>query len=80
LSHDDAAALRLLITGAGSAACLGLPVSADTAKIAQLADAHIRRWQRLEWSHSRLVQRYARMARELCESFYFEAESPADVI
>jgi hypothetical protein len=75
LPDDDARALRLLATARDTAVCLGLDASAGHAEVAETADAEIRRWQRFEWSYSLKTRKYAGIARQICEAFFFAAES-----
>lgn len=75
LPDDDRRALVRLATGQDAADCLGVPPDASRSALRKAADAEIRRWQAHEWSHSRLVQRHAQTARELCEAFYFATEA-----
>ncbi|TYB45711.1 GTPase [Actinomadura chibensis] len=74
LPDDDQGALVRLATGQDAAACLGLPPDAPSPAVCEAAGKEIRRWQVHEWSDSRVVQRHAETAREVCEAFYFAAE------
>ena len=77
LDEADTAALVALATGGGPAACLGLPEPgrAGDRLVAGAAAEAAARWRLLESGPSRLVQRHARTARELCEEFFFAAHA-----
>jgi hypothetical protein len=71
LGDDDLTRLRDLATGADDARRLGLGADAAPADVVAAADAQIPLWRRLEARPSRLLQRHARTARELCEHIFF---------
>ncbi|MFF3674442.1 dynamin family protein [Streptomyces sp. NPDC002120] len=79
LSAPDTEALLRLATGTTTAACLGLPepapgtTAAPSAHAARTAAEAAARWRQLEPGPSRVLQRHARTARELCEELYFRA-------
>ncbi|MFD4869385.1 GTPase [Streptomyces sp. NPDC058412] len=87
LSGPDTEALLRLATGTTTAACLGLPEPAPgttmsgsasasaSAHAARTAAEAAARWRQLESGPSRVLQRHARTARELCEELYFRAAS-----
>ncbi|MFI7355844.1 hypothetical protein ACIBTP_18055 [Streptomyces avidinii] len=82
LSGPDTEALLRLATGTTTAACLGLPEPAPgttasaSVHAARTAAEAAARWRQLESAPSRVLQRHARTARELCEELYFRAASP----
>ncbi|MFJ9548163.1 dynamin family protein [Streptomyces erythrochromogenes] len=82
LSEPDAESLLRLATGTTTAACLGLPEPAPGTTASQAAHAArtaadaAARWRQLESGPSRILQRHARTARELCEELYFRAAAP----
>ena len=75
LTDEDAAALVTLATAADPARCVGLDADANAGQLRQAADREILRWRRREDDPSRLVQRHARTAREVCEAIFFSANS-----
>ncbi|MEU6297744.1 GTPase [Streptomyces erythrochromogenes] len=83
LSEPDSVALLRLATGTTTAACLGLPepapgtTASQSAHAARTAAESAARWRRLESGPSRVLQRHARTARELCEELYFRAAASA---
>lgn len=77
LGDEDVARLRDLATGADDARRLGLAADADAEAIAAAAAAQVPLWRRLEARPSRVLQRHARVARELCERILFDPAAPA---
>ncbi|WFE29293.1 GTPase domain-containing protein [Solwaraspora sp. WMMD791] len=75
LTDEDAAALVTLATAADPAGCVGLDADASAEQLRQAADREILRWRRREDDPSRLVQRHARTAREVCEAIFFSVTS-----
>ena len=63
----DVERLQLLARGHDLRSCLGLDAAAAPHQVEEAADDSIARWRVLEMRPSRLLQRHARAARELCE-------------
>ena len=78
LAEPDLARLTALATGPDDARRLGLPADTAGEAVCDAADAQIARWRALETRPSRLLQRHARTARELCEHIYFAHRAPSD--
>lgn len=74
LPEQDVERLTALATAPTDACRVGLRADADDAAIRAAADELIARWRSLEGRRSRLLQRHARIARELCERIFFAHE------